>query len=114
MPRARTATTVTLRSRMGGICHALAISHAETPASASALPSASTPNATAIARRGSRGRSSKRPATNGSVQDKAVAPDLDHTVTDGTDRLSVTDHHDRRALAGHVPDRLQDAGFVHL
>ena len=43
MPSARTATTATVRSSTGGICHALVISHAETPASASALPSDSTP-----------------------------------------------------------------------
>ena len=47
MPRARTATTATARSSTGGICQARVISHAETPASASALPSDSTPNAIA-------------------------------------------------------------------
>ena len=39
MPNVRTATTATDRSSTGGICQARVISQADTPASASALPS---------------------------------------------------------------------------
>src|SRR5829696_5399948 len=108
MPSARTATTATLRSRIGGICQALAISQADTPASVRALPSANTPSATAIARRGSRGRRSARPAISGSVCDTDLAPDLNHAVTDGPDGLTVADHEHGGAFAGDLPDRLQD------
>ncbi|CPW37141.1 Uncharacterised protein [Mycobacteroides abscessus subsp. massiliense] len=54
MPNARTATTATDKSSTGGICHARVISHADKPASPRPLPSAKTPNITAIASRAGR------------------------------------------------------------
>src|SRR4051812_2013652 len=86
MPRARTATTATLRSSTGGICHARVMSHAETPASARALPSDSAPSVTASASRGHRGR---RRAT--ASPNKDLTPDVHHTVTDGGDPIAMAD-----------------------
>src|ERR1700712_251471 len=115
MPRARTATTAIERSRIGGISHALAISQAETPASARALPSASTPNDTASASRDRRGRSSARPAARGRVLelalDKDVASDLDHLVADVADLVAVADYQHRCAVTGDLPDRAEDVGL---
>src|SRR4051794_25257188 len=112
MPRARTATTATDRSRIGGICQALAMSQAETPASASALPRANTPNVTASARRGRRGRSSANPESSGSRDGMGLASDCDEVVADGADGVAVADHQHRGALVGDVADRLEDEPFA--
>src|SRR5882757_2909274 len=101
MPSARTATTATVRSSTGGICHARVISHAETPASASALPSARTPSVTASARRDQRGRS------RASASNKDFTPDVHNTVTDGGHPLAVADEHHGRSRSRPSDDGAQ-------
>ena len=61
------------RSRTGGICQALAISQAETPASASALPSARTPNGTASAGAAAGGAAGRGPRAAGHGRDMGRA-----------------------------------------
>src|SRR5207302_3611706 len=107
MPSARTATTATERSSTGGICHARVISHAEIPASASALPSDSTPSAMAARTRGRRGRNKLEAARSGSDRRIAHLPirkHVDDSVTDRDDGPAMADDHDGRAGAGSLDD----------
>src|SRR5579875_161230 len=97
-------TTATDRSSTGGICQARVISHAETPASASALLNASTPSVTASRRRDSRGRSN--PAAVSSVSDirMVLGAHRHHLVSDLDDLLAMGDHHH----GGPCPRTLDD------
>src|ERR1700710_3020612 len=106
MPRARTATTATLRSRTGGICHARVISHADTPASARALPSDSTPSVTASASRDQRGRSRATASPN-----KDLTPDVHHAVPDGGDPVAVADDDHGRPRTRAFDDGAQHPGL---
>src|SRR5271166_3618483 len=135
MAKVRTATTATDRSSTGGICQARVISHAETPANASALPSDSTPSPMAASTRGSRGRNRpaagsrwRRPAapgfaapgfaalaiaargSDGRIAQPFVEPlgdHLDDRVTDRHDPLAVADEHHRRTGACALDDGAQ-------
>src|ERR1700761_3619991 len=115
----RTATTATDRSSTGGICQARVISHADTPARASALPSDSTPSAIAARTRSRRGRSNsaigpairRRPATESGPRISRSTPgnDFDDPVADGEDRLAVADNDHRRTGAGPLDNGPQHA-----
>src|SRR6202012_690018 len=119
MASARTATAATDRSSTGGICQARVISHAETPASARALPSDSTPRAMAASRRGKRGRNSmaiavinwRRPAIAAGSDRRIAHPTfgahLHHPGADGDNGVAVADDDHRRAGAGTLDNRPQ-------
>ena len=105
MPRARTATTATLRSRTGGICQARVISHADTPASARALPSDSR-RVMASASRDQRGRSRATASPN-----KDLTPDVHHVVTDGGDPIAMADEDHGRPRTCAFDDGAQYPGL---
>src|SRR5690349_1937841 len=108
----RTATAATDRSRTGGICHARVISHAETPARASALPSESTPRAIAARTRGNRGRSSVKASASGSGRGTTHLPvgdHLDDLVADGQNRRAVAHDDHGRTGPGPLDDGPQNA-----
>src|SRR6202171_6013447 len=113
MPSARTATTATDRSSTGGICQALVINQADSPASVSALPSDSTPIRTASSSRGRRGRNSRSPATSGSEHRMIVPLYVDDVVTDRQHRLAVPDHHHGGPGPGPLGNGPQHSVFGH-
>ena len=91
------------RSSTGGICQARVISQAETPASASALPSDSTPSATASRRRDS--PRAQQAQTAHSPHDQTI----DDPVTDRDDALAMSDDHHRRTGPCPLDDGPQHA-----
>src|ERR1700758_2120913 len=103
-------TTATDKSSTGGICHARVISHAETPASASALPSDNTPSVMAARMRGRRGRNKLEAARRGSdrrITHLTVRDYLDDLVADCHDGLAVADNHDGCTGTGALDDGTQ-------
>ena len=108
MPSARTATTATVRSSTGGICQARVISHAEIPASASALPSDSTPNSDGQ-------QQSRQPrAQQGSRQQWIRGlrhAHLDDLVADRQHRFAVPDDDHRRTGPRPRDDGIAGHGF---
>ena len=111
MPKVRTATTATDRSSTGGICQARVISQAETPARASALPSASEPSAIANT---SRGRLGRKQRPHRSDADMVIGLDGDDVVGDCHHTVPVGDHHDGGPLRRASADRLQHGSFGRL
>ena len=90
------------------------MSHADSPASASALPSDNAPSAMPSSNRGRRGRSSGTAASKGSdvgTIDLVCRAHIDDVITDPDDPLAVTDHHHRVTGARSLNDRVQHAGF---
>ncbi len=110
MANMRTATTATDKSSTGGICQARVISHAETPARASALPSDSAPSATAARIRGSRGRNRDAAMRRGSdsrIKRLSVRDHLDDLIANCPYMLAVADHDHGRAGARTLDDGAQ-------
>src|ERR1700743_554413 len=92
------------------------MSHAETPASASALPSDNAPSVMPSSNRGRRGRSSCNAASRGSEAGTLgllCCAHVDYVITDPDDPLAVTDHPHRVTGARTLDNRLQHLGFRH-